>query len=1160
MIFHKKYCNLYWHDSETYNQPLGGSNWNDSSNSPFDLDPSAGLDVNYDVNGSGLNSIRIFLNDQDVGGSAGIACFNRQRTLIKAGSNSINGGEDPNWLNSIIIHEIGHVLQLYHTHESSPHVCSEQLLIDNLDYAEKVSDFNQPSGYLNGDKVIDTPADPGLREQDTCFNQNVNISTAPGCVYSTNNPVLDSDGAPYNPLPSNFMGYADPCRSAFTPGQVRIMKGSYELGIVAGPSAPVKLLEVAAGEDFVLSDVNWTYLDEEDLVIRSGGKLQITSGALEFSANGKIVIEKGGELILGPDDYSDPTQKVTLGIGGCDTNSDLWSGICVEGDDDYSQPYTPGYGKLTITRAEISGAAVAIRNYLLDDTGDPIFESAGGIVNISSTQFGSDGISPGGNVMDVHFLPYLAYPISTIPGFGPSQQNVFYNCAFLIDELSSSNLDLNTLQSRLHIVGNPGVRFTDCQFIDSRDLIIFYPFPLSDKPTAIWSVNSNMVINSCLSDCQPKPSDFVMDGSLIRGFNYGILQWSYLDNTYTTMEDVTFSNNLHGVETYGIRNFTFKDNEIDIPTLSPLEIRLDTMGIDTTYIERDAYGLFLGYSSGYEVTGNSFNTNVDPSLPPDSVSPTSGIIIANDYQPVASQIYYNSFNDLQHGTLIMGKNRDQDLGSGTYGIGFEALCGTYTKSASNQLTTYDIALTNHGTAAINQGLAWDPVFEDPESAAGNRFSALGSPCTGNEASLWVNDEWVTTPEDQTNAFFNYHHHSNLSQSPQDGCFTELYVNPLSSLTLQNFDDICPAPVQLSGEDWEVEAEDSRTEREELNDTAEGLIDGGDTEALVQLVTAHNSSTHSLRASLLNASPYLSDEVLASTIEHGAQLNSWHFTEVMLANSPLSEAILTQVDQEAAYMPDFLFNFLLAHQSEGLSPRGNLEAQLYGVSRREQEAEQAYSRRHLLEVGSAAYQDILDFYELEQDNESIRQRVTAYMGQGKYNDARSALSLYQENGLDEYSLVESIIIDIQEFGSSQAAGDLGTLQSIAQSGTQASMKAQLLLWELTGQKVSPLPIEYPMPSFKSLGVEKISYRKVDPTDLLAVLPNPSEGLFQLVPSPDLLALPSITVEIIDINGKQTDQFQLSSTFDIDLRTQANGIYVLRLTLDNISLGQVKLVKQ
>ncbi|WP_106790639.1 zinc-dependent metalloprotease [Aquimarina sp. Aq78] len=102
---------------------------------------------------------------------------------------------------SVISHEMGHVLFLWHTHHGTVNEGGS----DTGQCAELVNGSN---GTTCGDYVADTPADPHLR-----FNVN-----HPACTWTSSG--TDANGDSYNPNERIIMAYTHPdCMSLFTAGQ-----------------------------------------------------------------------------------------------------------------------------------------------------------------------------------------------------------------------------------------------------------------------------------------------------------------------------------------------------------------------------------------------------------------------------------------------------------------------------------------------------------------------------------------------------------------------------------------------------------------------------------------------------------------------------------------------------------------------------------------------------------------------------------------------------------------------------------------------------------------------------------------------------------------------------------------------------------------------------
>lgn len=109
---------------------------------------------------------------------------------------------------STLVHELGHYFSLYHTHETA-------FGAENVTRSGSSSCYNCLTA---GDKLCDTPADPNLGSDD------VTITAAPGCSYSS--ALMDGCSTPvaYSPDPTLIMSYSlRACRTVFTTDQMTKM-------------------------------------------------------------------------------------------------------------------------------------------------------------------------------------------------------------------------------------------------------------------------------------------------------------------------------------------------------------------------------------------------------------------------------------------------------------------------------------------------------------------------------------------------------------------------------------------------------------------------------------------------------------------------------------------------------------------------------------------------------------------------------------------------------------------------------------------------------------------------------------------------------------------------------------------------------------------------
>lgn len=163
---------------------------------------------------------------------------------------------------TVVAHETGHCLGLYHTHEGGA---------NGIEYVDRTGGCKNCETH--GDLLCDTPADPDLSIP----------GYMAGCTYVGN--AADNCGFSYVPDPANVMAYSQGiCQDQFTTGQLlRVLSFLYgSLSDLVVPSA------VAIVQNGTHSSGEYFHLAEEH-VVYSAANLQYTGTAKLHAAAGNSV-------------------------------------------------------------------------------------------------------------------------------------------------------------------------------------------------------------------------------------------------------------------------------------------------------------------------------------------------------------------------------------------------------------------------------------------------------------------------------------------------------------------------------------------------------------------------------------------------------------------------------------------------------------------------------------------------------------------------------------------------------------------------------------------------------------------------------------------------------------------------------------------------------
>lgn len=250
---------------------------------------------------------------------------------------------------SVISHEMGHVLFLWHTHHGTINEGGS----DTGQCAELVNGTN---GSTCGDYVTDTPADPHLQ-----FNVN-----HPACTWTSSG--TDANGDSYNPDERIIMSYTHPdCMTLFTGGQGQRMRNAIatlphlqNAVVNCGDNCPenVSVTQNVPSGSTDLQEASNTLTASN--VIASGGTATYTAGSkLVFTSGFKA--SNGSVFTAKIEDCSAIENVANSNIEGVTKNSEITSTITKEAF--FKLHPNPTRGQFTISSVGISDEGASMKIY-----------------------------------------------------------------------------------------------------------------------------------------------------------------------------------------------------------------------------------------------------------------------------------------------------------------------------------------------------------------------------------------------------------------------------------------------------------------------------------------------------------------------------------------------------------------------------------------------------------------------------------------------------------------------------------------------------------------------------------------------------------------------------------------------------------------------------
>lgn len=694
-------------------------------------------------------------------------------------------------------------------------------------------------------------------------NGYVFVSNDKGIFYKTHfNSTDDWQQLPQNNAPPLFITDME-FKTSFCTGKMDIIASTYGRGVW---KIETPFPGYGARDITTNTTISTTLYENRNYYVAAGNKLTIT-GTINFASGKFIELEKGATL--------------ELNGGTLISNCGMWQGIIAKGD--------PTQSILPLNQPDPNHARVILKNNAKIQYAEVGIDAQNGaFVAIDNSNFIDNRVA----------LKFSNYPsgYSTTPLGGVAQ---FYPLPYN-NPSYAKNTNFTTQTIYLGVGGlsgnpttfisierNKGLSFTNCQFKNLEQL-----------STAI---SENQLGNGITST----DAGYTVTNCEFYHLNYGVSNGNtYIATFFPTIRNSRFNENLRGVLLQGGDVATVVSNTFTIEDL-PVDV-LDTK----------RYGLYLKGTHGYEVTNNVFRSL-------NGVSEGAGCIAWNTMRQ-SHFIKNNTFNNLTAGVISSGDNTSTSnppkfFVPENYGTGLKVTCNTFNNTGTNiyvadgnnpnsQVITQAKGLSTFQGSCLNTGTTVNNLLDLNknevifESTTVFRNLMYNEPVSNNQryhlqSGKYTDGTMVSNGGAVKNVCLN------LTQTMNPPCLTKIY-NPLC-LSCMKF------------------------ELNTANSTTKGmveLVDGNNTNGLLQTINDPLKSDVQVRNELLAVSPYLSDEVLLATLNKTTPLHESFVKQIIIPNSPVSENVKPTLDNAIVGFSNGTKNQIIAAQT-GVSERTLLESKV-----------------------------------------------------------------------------------------------------------------------------------------------------------------------------------------------------------------------------------------
>ena len=608
---------------------------------------------------------------------------------------------------------------------------------------------------------------------------------------------------------------------------------------------------------------------------------------------------------------------------------------------------------------------------------------------------------------------------------------------------------------------------------------------------------------------------------------------------------------MYAVSKESEQTFTVQNSEFDCfrgiynGAVNNSTIVLNTFSIPRSIIGNESYGIYLDYSTGYQVESNVF----------EGIGSRSNVgLYVNNSGTDENLIYNNTFNSLATASAFQDVNR---LGT-TNGLKFK--CNDYTNNGTDVL----VVIKNPFQTNVNYGIAQDQGSLEPTATAP----------AGNTFSDFSEHNWDIY--NQGNGI-NYVYHNMNSTSEK--------VNPILNFGLVFTDEnigaiydketACPPTFGTGGSFEEAKSRMliAESNADIVSDNLTALVDGGDTEEMTfDIATAMPGEEIETREMLLTESPDLSDTVMIATIQKEEVLPNAMVRDVLIENpqAAKSKKVQDALDLRNDQMPQYM-RMQINLGGDTLSPKEILESDL---AYQNMLKAQAFKELHYLYRTDTTVVNAPDSLEQLYINEgSLNNQYRLAMLKLSGGDTVLPFTILS-NIQTNFELTSAQEIELQSYNDyfniiRQMKKDalvtpdvvaISNLQNLFNNGSGMSTVYARNILLMAGELTYNEPLLLPDTTLKTVSADNTSLLdNKKASNLLVIKPNPaSDYIIAEWELPETVVNPYLYIndmdgrfiEKIKINGLQNEKV-------ISLNQYKPGTYVISIISDGIKYDSKKL---